>query len=61
MVSEWGKKTLGPEPKGVGIGKEYEVPEYFDNDTFSFYDMEKKLVDSKKRLDQPESGLSEYW
>ena len=59
-----GGKDAGPGTaikEGLGKGKEYELPEYFKNDLYSYYDMEKQLVDSKKRLEQPESGLTDFW
>ena len=58
-----GKDTsLGTEAKdGLGKEKEYKNPEYFNNEQYSYYDMEKELVESNKRLEQPQSGLSEYW
>ena len=59
-----GGKNSGPgtEAKdGLGKGKEYKNPEYFNNEHYSFYDQEKELVDSEKRLEQPQSGLSDYW
>ena len=59
-----GGKDVGPGTaikEGLGKGKGYAVPEYFENDLYSYYDMEKHLVDSKKRLEQPESGLTDYW
>ena len=59
-----GGKDAGPGTEikeGLGKGKEYELPEYFKNDLYSYYDLEKQLVDSKKRLEQPESGLTDFW
>ena len=52
--------------EGVGIGEDsvYKVPEYFghqDKGEYFFYDMEKKLVESGMRVEQPKSGLDEYW
>ena len=48
--------------EGVGSDKNsvYKVPEYFGHTkegVYFFYDMEKKLVDSGLRLEQPDSGL----
>ena len=58
-----GKDTgLGTEAKdGLGKEKDYKNPEYFNKEHYSYYDREKELVESNKRLEQPQSGLSDYW
>ena len=52
--------------EGVGISKDsvYKVPQYFGHQKtgeYFFYDMEKELVESGMRVEQPDSGLDEYW
>ena len=59
-----GGKDAGPgtEAKpGLGKGKEYEVPEFFEYNQYSYFDIEKQIVDGEKRVEQPQSGLTEYW
>ena len=62
-----GGKQFGPATgvkEGVGKDKVYKVEEYFsygDKGEYFFYDMEKELVESGKRVEQPKSGLDEYW
>ena len=59
-----GGKDAGPgtsEKEGLGKGKEYPNPEFFKYDNYSYFDIEKDVVDSKKRVDQPQSGLTEFW
>ena len=59
-----GGKDAGPGTEikeGLGKGKEYQVPEFFKYDNYSYFDIEKQVVDSKKRVAQPESGLTEFW
>jgi hypothetical protein len=56
-----GGKMYGPataEQAGCGKGKEYQVPEYFEHEPFSFYDLLKEL---DKYQEQPVSGVSQYW
>ena len=43
----------------VGLGKTYQVPEYFKFDKYSYFDVEKQM--ETQRVPQPASGLSEYW
>ena len=43
----------------VGLGKTYQVPEYFEYNAFSYFEVEKNMV--TQRVPQPSSGLSEYW
>ena len=59
-----GGKDSGPgtEAKpGLGKGKEYPVTEFFEYNQYSYFDIEKQIVDGKKRVEQPQSGLTEYW
>ena len=59
-----GGKDAGPgteAKEGLGKGKEYPNPEFFKYDNYSYFDIEKQVVDSKKRVDQPQSGLTEFW
>ena len=59
-----GGKDAGPGTEikeGLGKGKEYQVPEFFKYDNYSYFDIEKQVVDSNKRVPQPESGLTEFW
>ena len=43
----------------VGLGKTYQVPEYFGFNKYSYFDVEKTM--EPQRVIQPDSGLSEYW
>ncbi len=43
----------------MGKGKAYQVPEYFEYNRYSYFDVEKEMV--KDRVAQPKSGLSEFW
>ncbi len=43
----------------VGKGKNYQVPEYFQYNKYSFHDVEMDMA--KGRVPQPKSGLSEFW
>ena len=45
----------------TGKGKTYQVPEFFEFNEYSFYDIEASVVETGKRCPQPKSGLSEYW
>ena len=59
-----GGKDAGPgtqEKPGVGKGKDYEAPEFFEYNQYSYFDIEKEIVDGNKRVEQPQSGLTEYW
>merc|ERR1712106_1207368 len=59
-----GGKDAGPATEvkpGLGKGKDYEVPEFFKYDKYSYFDIEKDVVDSNKRVEQPSSGLTEFW
>ena len=61
---EGGSKRIATEIKpgvGKGLGTMYKMPEYFGHDIYSFYDMEKEIVESGLRLPQPRSGLTEWW
>ena len=48
---------------GMGKGEEfgYNSPEFFQYDKYSYFDIEKEVVDGKKRVEQPKSGLTEFW
>jgi len=59
-----GGKEAGPgteAKEGLGKGKEYEVPEFFEYDKYSYFDIEKGMVDTNVRVEQPKSGLTEFW
>jgi len=61
-----GGKELGPGTEvkpGMGKGEEfgYNSPEFFQYDKYSYFDIEKDVVDGKKRVEQPKSGLTEFW
>jgi len=59
-----GGKDAGPgteAKEGLGKGKEYEVPEFFQYNQYSYFDIEKDIVEAKTRVEQPASGLSEFW
>jgi len=59
-----GGKDAGPGTEvkeGLGKGKEYEVPEFFEYDKYSYFDIEKNMVDGNVRVEQPKSGLTEFW
>jgi len=59
-----GGKEAGPATEikeGVGKGKEYEVPEFFEYNNYSYFDIEKAMVDGNVRVEQPKSGLTEFW
>jgi len=59
-----GGKTAEPATEikeGLGKGKEYENPEFFKYDKYSYFDVEKTVVDSNKRVEQPTSNLTEFW
>ena len=43
----------------VGKGKAYQVPEFFAYNNYSYFDVEKDML--KDRVQQPKSGLSEFW
>ena len=43
----------------MGHGKDYEVPEYFQYNPYSYFDVEKDMV--KQRNEQPQSGATEFW
>ena len=47
----------------MGKGEEfgYNSPEFFQYDKYSYFDIEKDVVDRKKRVEQPKSGLTEFW
>ena len=48
---------------GMGKGEEfgYNSPEFFKYDKYSYFDIEKAVVDGGKRVEQPKSGLTEFW
>ena len=51
-----GKKDAGPGTEAKeGLGKDKEYNKY------SYFDIEKQLVDSNKRVEQPKSGLTKFW
>ena len=57
-------KDAGPgteAKEGLGKGKEYPNPEFFKYNNYSYFDIEKQVVDSNKRVEQPKSGLTEFW
>lgn len=59
-----GGKDAGPGTQikpgtGKEKGKAYQVPEFFEYNSFSYFDVEKTMV--TQRVPQPASGLSEYW
>ena len=59
-----GGKEAGPATEikeGLGKGKEYPNPEFFKYNPYSYFDIEKAVVDGKKRVEQPKSGLTEFW
>ena len=59
-----GGKDAGPGTSakpGLGKEKEYPVPEFFEYNQYSYFDIEKQIVDGKKRVEQPKSGLTEFW
>ena len=59
-----GGKDSGPgtEAKpGLGKDKEYPVTEFFEYNQYSYFDIEKQIVEGKKRVEQPKSGLTEFW
>ena len=59
-----GGKDAGPgteAKEGCGKGKDYEVPEFFEFNKYSYFDIEKNMVDGKVRVEQPDSGLTEFW
>ena len=43
----------------VGKGKAYQVPEFFAYNNYTYFDVEKDML--KDRVQQPKSGLSEFW
>ena len=43
----------------VGKGKEYQAPEFFKYDSYSYYDVEKDMA--KDRVPQPKSGMTDFW
>ena len=47
----------------VGKGEEfgYNSPEFFQYDKYSYFDIEKDVVDSNNRVEQPKSGQTEFW
>ena len=47
----------------TGKGEEfgYNSPEFFQYDKYSYFDIEKDVVDGGKRVEQPKSGLTEFW
>ena len=54
-------KDAGPgteAKEGLVKDKEYPNPEY---NKYSYFDIEKQLVDSNKRVEQPKSGLTKFW
>ena len=59
-----GGKDAGPGTEikeGLGKGKDYPNPEFFKYNNYSYFDIEKQVVDSNKRVEQPKSGLTEFW
>ena len=55
--------TLPQVKPGMGKGEEfgYNSPEFFKYDKYSYFDIEKAVVDGGKRVEQPKSGLTEFW
>ena len=59
-----GGKDAGPATEvkeGLGKGKEYEVPEFFEFNKYSYFDIEKDVVDGGRRVEQPKSGQTDFW
>jgi len=61
-----GGKDSGPGTEikpGCGKGEEfaYNSPEFFTYNKYSYFDIEKEMVDDKVRVEQPKSGLTEFW
>ena len=57
-------KDAGPgteAKEGLGKDKVYPNPEFFKYNNYSYFDIEKDVVDSNKRVEQPKSGLTEFW
>jgi len=57
-----GGKDKGPATQikpGLGKGKAYQVPEFFEYDQYSYFSIEKDM--QAQRVPQPKSGASEYW
>ena len=53
-----GGKDSGPGTEAKeGLGKEYKLPEYFQNSLYSYYDREVEMEERAVRLPQPDSGL----
>ena len=53
-----GGKDAGPGTEAKeGLGKEYKLPEYFQNSLYSYYDREVEMEERAVRLPQPDSGL----
>merc|ERR1711974_252684 len=45
--------------EAVGKGKDYQVPEFFKYNPYSYFDLETAMV--KQRNVQPKSGATEFW
>jgi len=57
-----GGKETGPATQikpGLGKGKAYQVPEFFEYDQYSYFSIEKDMA--AQRVPQPKSGATEYW
>ncbi len=37
------------------------MPEFFQYNRYSYFDVEKDIVKSNKRVEQPKSNLTEFW
>jgi len=47
--------------EGLGKGKDYPNPEFFKYNKYTYFDVEKDVVDSDTRVAQPDSKLTEFW
>ena len=47
----------------TGKGEEfgYNSPEFFQYDKYSYFDIEKDVVDGGRRVEQPKSGQTDFW
>jgi hypothetical protein len=57
-----GGKEAGPATEiKEGLGKDYPNQQFFKYDKYSYFDIEKDVVDSKTRNEQPVSNMTEFW
>ena len=52
-------KVMPETGKGEEFG--YNSPEFFQYDKYSYFDIEKDVVDGGKRVEQPKSGQTDFW